>query len=55
MKEVCSPINSGKRPSPKVDVHRALRSTNPKHASPYCRQGPKAPASTKPLETPMSR
>jgi hypothetical protein len=51
---VNSPVNKMKRPAPAPNA-RPLSSVNPKHASPYCGQGPKAPASTKPLDLPVSK
>jgi hypothetical protein len=54
MKDVCSPINKGKRPAPPLDVHAALRRTNPKHAHPSV-VGPKAPMSSAPVELPVAK
>jgi hypothetical protein len=39
--EVCSPLNKQKRPAPPLDVHAALRRTNPKTAQPQEQSGPK--------------
>jgi hypothetical protein len=56
VKEVNSPVNSMRRPQPPVDVKSVLRSSNPKHASPYCgEQGPKAPASSTPIPLPTTK
>jgi hypothetical protein len=52
--EVNSPVNKMKRPAPSVDVHAALRRTNPKTAHPQER-GPKAPNSSAPPELPIRK
>jgi hypothetical protein len=53
IKESCAPLNNRKRPSPPIDVHAALRRTNPKTAHPQER-GPKAPASSPTIELPVA-
>jgi hypothetical protein len=54
IRDVCSPVNKMKRPAPPLDVHAALRRTNPKHAHPEA-TGPKAPASSTLVELPIAK
>jgi hypothetical protein len=53
--EVCSPVNKMKRPAPPLDVHPALRRTNPAHAHPSMGQGPKAPNASPTVELPLKK
>jgi hypothetical protein len=54
IKLVDSPVNRMKCPAPAPNKP-SLKTTNPKRASPYAEQGPKAPASSTPVELPTAQ
>jgi hypothetical protein len=51
--ESCSPLNRRKLSTPNIDPHAALKRTNPTSASPNKALGPKAPAPSARIATPV--